>query len=191
MNKFLLATLGNIGEEYKNTRHNAGFLVADYLAAENNIKFSNQRYADIARYSKKGKEIILIKPSTYMNLSGNAVRYWLQKEKIEMINFLVVVDELALPFGTIRMKPSGSDGGHNGLKHIQEILMTQNYARLRIGIDNRFSKGKQVDYVLGKWDDDEKKQLPEIIKKSAQACETFCLAGIEIAMTTFNKLEKK
>lgn len=185
--KFLIAGLGNIGSEYENTRHNIGFKVVEELAKKYNGKFSNDRYADIAEIKIKNKSLLLIKPTTYMNLSGNAVRYWLQKDKIEVGNLMVIVDELALPMGTIRIKGSGSDGGHNGLKSIQECLSTQNYPRLRFGIGNEFLKGKQVDYVLGEWSEEEMKQLPEIIERSVKSIETFCLAGISFAMNEANR----
>lgn len=185
--KFLIAGLGNIGTEYENTRHNIGFKVVEALCKKHGAKFSNDRYADVAIFKLKGKELIVIKPTTYMNLSGNAVRYWMQKEKIDAKQVMVVVDELALPYGTLRMKGSGSDGGHNGLKHIQEVLQHQNYPRLRFGIGNQFSKGKQVDYVLGEWNEEEQKGLEPLIEKSVGAIETFCLAGIEIAMNALNR----
>ena len=185
--KFLIAGLGNIGGEYENTRHNVGFKIVEAIAAEREVSFKNDRYAHVAECKWKGKTMILIKPTTYMNLSGNAVRYWLQQEKIPLENLLVVVDELALPFGTIRIKGSGSDGGHNGLKNINEILGTQNYARLRFGIGNEFLKGKQVDYVLGEWGDEEKKTLQERINVSADAVRSFCAAGLANTMNTYNR----
>ncbi|HLP14275.1 MAG TPA: aminoacyl-tRNA hydrolase [Flavobacteriales bacterium] len=185
--KFLIAGLGNIGAEYENTRHNIGFKIADALAAKHNASFTSDRYAHVSEFKIKNKQLVLIKPTTFMNLSGNAVRYWMQKEKIEAQNILVVIDELALPFGTIRLKGSGSDGGHNGLKNIQELLQSQNYPRLRFGIAAEFSKGKQVDYVLGEWNAEEKKTLAEKIDRSVKAIETFCLAGLSNAMNEFNR----
>lgn len=184
--KFLIVGLGNIGTEYKNTRHNIGFKIADALAHKHNASFLSDRYADVCELKIKNKQLILAKPTTYMNLSGNAVRYWMQKEKIEPQHVLVLVDELALPYGTIRIKGSGSDGGHNGLKHIQEVLQSQHYPRLRFGIGNSFSKGKQVDYVLGEWSAEEQKDLNQYIEKCVNAIETFCLAGIGLAMSQFN-----
>ena len=178
--------MGNIGDEYAETRHNIGFKIVDYLALEGGVKFSKDRYADISQLKHKGKQLLLIKPSTYMNLSGKAVNYWLQLEKIEVQNALVLVDELALPFGKIRIGPKGSDGGHNGLKSIQETLNTNVYPRLRFGISNEFSKGAQVNYVLGKWNEDELKTLNERIAVAAEACKAFAHIGLERCMNTFN-----
>ena len=185
--KFLITGLGNIGAEYEKTRHNIGFKIADALCKKHKVEFKNERYAEACHFKLKGKEITVIKPTTFMNLSGNAVRYWMQKEKISTNNLLVLVDELALPFGTLRMKGSGSDGGHNGLKHIQEILASQQYARLRFGIGNTFLKGKQVDYVLGEWTDEETKSIEPLINRCVEAIETYCLAGIEHAMNNLNR----
>ncbi len=185
--KFLIAGLGNIGSEYENTRHNIGFKIADALAAKQKAVFGSDRHAFVSEFKIKNKQLVVIKPTTFMNLSGNAVRYWMQKEKIPLENVLVIIDELALPFGSIRMKGSGSDGGHNGLKSVQEVLATQNYARLRFGIAAEFSKGKQVDYVLGEWNKEELKTLDERIAKCVGAVETFCLAGLNNAMNEFNK----
>lgn len=185
--KYLIVGLGNIGEEYKNTRHNIGFTILDALAGASNIVFNpNKRYGAIAELKLKGRTFILLQPSTYMNLSGNAVRYWMQQEKIPLENVLVVVDDLALPFGTIRIRGNGSDAGHNGLKHINQILGTQNYARVRFGIGNDFPKGQQIDYVLGKWGDEEMKALPERIEKACDAIKSFGLSGLALTMTTFN-----
>ncbi len=186
MSKFLIVGLGNIGDEYAHTRHNIGFDVVDYLAKENDIKFKPDKLADVAELKYKGKQLILIKPSTYMNLSGKAINYWLQKEKITVENCLVIVDELALPFGKIRLGPKGSDGGHNGLKSIQEVLQTTNYPRLRFGIGSEFNKGAQVNYVLGKWADDEQKTLQERIKISADAIKAFAFTGLQRCMNDFN-----
>lgn len=185
--KYLIAGLGNIGSEYAHTRHNIGFDIAEVLAAKHNGSYTSDRYADVCQVKIKNKQLVLIKPTTYMNLSGNAVRYWMQKENIAVENVLVLVDELALPFGSIRIKGSGSDGGHNGLKNIQEVLQSQNYPRLRFGIGSQFAKGKQVNYVLGKWDTEEEKTLKERIDLAVNAVETFCLAGIQVAMNQFNK----
>lgn len=184
--KYLIVGLGNIGFEYEGTRHNIGFRVLDALAKASNAVFMDKRYGATAEMKVKGKTLILLKPSTYMNLSGNAVRYWLQQEKIPLENLLVVVDDLALPFGTLRLKGKGSDAGHNGLKHIQEILGTQNYARLRFGIGSDFPRGMQVEYVLGRFSEEEEKALPERLEICEDIIKTFCLAGIQTAMNQFN-----
>ena len=157
---YLIAGLGNIGQEYSDTRHNAGFMVLDAWAQASNTVFTTQRYGDVAEVSFKGRKITLLKPSTYMNLSGNAVRYWMTKLKLPVENLLVICDDLNIPFGTLRMRKKGSDGGHNGLKNIQELLGTQDYARIRVGIGNDFQKGGQVDFVLGKLDGEELKAMP-------------------------------
>jgi len=184
--KFLIVGLGNIGSEYASTRHNIGFKVLDALAGASNLFFKSDRYADVCELKHKGKMFILIKPTTYMNLSGNAVRYWMQVEKIPMENVLVVTDDLALPYGKLRMRAQGSDGGHNGLKHITQILASQNYARLRFGISSEFSKGQQIDYVLGEWNDEEKKSLTEHIERAGKAVLSFGLIGVNRAMNEFN-----
>lgn len=186
MNTYLVAGLGNIGAEYSNTRHNMGFMVLDAWAQESDTVFHIERYGSIAETSFKGRRFILLKPSTYMNLSGNAVRYWMQQEKIPLENLLVVVDDLALPFGTIRVKGKGSDAGHNGLKHIAATLGTQNYARLRFGIGNDFPRGGQIDYVLGQFSDDDMKLMPERLETAGEAVKTFCLAGLNNTMNQFN-----
>lgn len=186
MSKFLIVGLGNIGEEYAHTRHNIGFDVLDYLAKEHDLKFKPDRLADVAELKYKGKQLVLIKPTTYMNLSGKAVNYWLQAEKIALDNCLVIVDELALPFGKIRLGPKGSDGGHNGLKNIQETLNTTSYPRLRFGISNEFGKGQQINYVLGKWGDEEKKTLNDRIKIAADAVKAFAFIGLARCMNEFN-----
>ncbi len=186
MSKFLIIGLGNIGEEYANTRHNIGFSVVDYLAQEAGVSFKSNRYADVAEVKHKGKTLVLIKPTTYMNLSGKAMNYWLQTEKISVENSMVIVDELALPFGKIRIGPKGSDGGHNGLKHIQETLNTNQYPRLRFGIGNEFNKGYQVNYVLGKWSDDENKTLNERLKVASDAIKAFAFIGLARCMNEFN-----
>lgn len=187
MQKFLIVGLGNIGEEYEETRHNIGFKIVDACAKKLNTTFVSSRYASMAECSLKGRKIILIKPSTYVNLSGKAVRYWLTEGNIPYKNMLVVVDDLALPFGSLRMKANGSDGGHNGLKSIQEILQTNYYPRLRFGIENKFSKGGQVDYVLGRWTPEEEAKLDEHIAKAVDAIEAFCLIGLDRAMNLHNK----
>ena len=184
--KYLIAGLGNIGEEYRNTRHNIGFMVLVALAKASNIVFSDKRYGAVANMSVKGQQLVLLKPSTYMNLSGNAVRYWMQQEKIPLENLLVVVDDLALPFGTLRLKGKGSDAGHNGLKHIAATLGTQNYARLRFGIGNDFPRGGQIDYVLGHFSEEDMKLMPERLEMAGEAVKMFCLAGLNNAMNQFN-----
>lgn len=184
--KYLITGLGNIGSEYFGTRHNIGFRVVNALAEEAGISFTEERYGAIARMRIKNSELILLKPNTFMNLSGNAVRYWLQKENIPVENLLVIVDDLALPFGTLRLKPKGSDAGHNGLKNIQQILGTQNYNRLRFGIGNDFNRGGQVDYVLGKFKQEELNEMPDKLKQSIEIIKSFCLAGIQITMNQFN-----
>ncbi|MBL7883136.1 MAG: aminoacyl-tRNA hydrolase [Bacteroidia bacterium] len=186
MSKFLIAGLGNIGEEYENTRHNIGFKVLDYLAKENDLKFVNDRLAAVCEFRLKGRTLILIKPSTYMNLSGKAINYWLQAEKISKENLLVITDDIALPFGTLRMKGKGSDGGHNGLKNIQEILNGVDYARLRFGVGSEFHKGKQVDYVLGKWSAEEENSLEPRIKLATEMIKGFATIGLQLTMTNFN-----
>lgn len=184
--KFLIVGLGNMDSEYFGTRHNIGFEVLDHIAFNLGVTFKSATYAHIAEASYKGKKLILIKPTTYMNLSGKALKYWLEKEKVELSNSFVILDDLNLEFGSIRIRPEGTDGGHNGLKDIQEKLATNKYPRLRIGIGNQFSKGKQVDYVLGKWSEQEQKDLPEIIKLSADAALSFCFAGLTNTMNSYN-----
>ena len=186
MKKFLIAGLGNIGPKYANTRHNIGFKVLDYLAEKEEVSFTSEKLGDIARFKFKGRTFILLKPSTYMNLSGKAVNYWLQKEKIPLENLLVITDDLNLPFGSIRLKTKGSDGGHNGLKDIQHTLNTTKYNRFRFGISDEFSKGQQVDYVLGEWGEEEEKQLPERLQKSAELVKSFGTAGVNNTMNSFN-----
>ena len=184
--KYLIVGLGNIGTEYAETRHNIGFMVLDAFAEASNISFSTDRYGDVARMRLKNKQLVLLKPSTYMNLSGNAVRYWMQKENIALENILVIVDDIALPFGAIRIKTSGSDAGHNGLKNIAQMLASQAYARLRFGIGNDFPRGCQIDYVLGKFTTEEKTALPDRIKVACDAIGEFVLAGAQSAMCKFN-----
>lgn len=184
--KFLIVGLGNIGAEYQDTRHNIGFKVLDALAEASNTSFSTKRYGYVAQARVKNASLILLKPSTYMNLSGDAVRYWKSKENIETGNLLVVVDDIALPFGAIRLKAQGSDGGHNGLKSINEQLNTDAYPRLRVGIGNDFPRGAQVDYVLGNFSAEQREALPERIKVAVEAIKSFCLSGIDFTMTHFN-----
>ena len=186
MSKFLIIGLGNIGDEYTHTRHNIGFMVADAFAKNCNTTFRSDRLAFVAEAKFKGKIFILIKPTTFMNLSGKAVNYWMQAEKIKSENILVITDDLALPLGTLRMKGKGSDGGHNGLKSIQETLTTGDYPRLRFGIGNTFNKGHQVDYVLGEWTDEEKKVLPARIDMCVEMIKGFGTIGIERTMSSFN-----
>ena len=188
MIKYLVVGLGNIGPEYRKTRHNTGFMVVDRFAEKNNAPaWEDRRYGFVNRVNIKGRQIVLLKPSTFMNLSGNAVRYWMKEENIALDNLLVVVDDLALPMGELRLKPKGSDAGHNGLKHIADILGTQSYARLRFGIGNEFPRGGQVDYVLGEFDDDDLRILPERLDVACEMIKSFCLAGINITMNQFNK----
>ncbi len=184
--KYLIVGLGNIGSEYVNTRHNIGFQVLDALAKEKEISFSDARRAFKAELKHRGRTLILIKPTTYMNLSGKAVNYWMQKEKIPLENLLIITDDLALPFGKIRIRAKGSDAGHNGLKSINEMLGTNAYARLRFGIGNDFLQGQQIDYVLGKWTDEEKNTLPERIQKSIDAILDFPVIGIQQVMNRHN-----
>ncbi|MDD4644647.1 MAG: aminoacyl-tRNA hydrolase [Bacteroidales bacterium] len=184
--KYLIAGLGNFGTEYANTRHNIGFMILDAFAEASNIVFTPRRYGDLAEYRYKSKEFVLLKPSTYMNLSGNAVRYWLQKEGIEQENLLVLVDDLALPFGQLRLRKKGSDGGHNGLKHIAETLGNEDYARLRFGIGNQVKIYNTIDYVLGDWLPEEKKVLPEKIKTACDIILSYSLSGIDRTMNLYN-----
>lgn len=186
-NKYLIVGLGNIGEEYCGTRHNIGFRVVNYLHPEGVAAFQDLRYGAIARMRLKNKELVLLKPSTYMNLSGNAVRYWLDKENIPLENLLIVVDELALPFGALRLKTKGSPGGHNGLKHISTILSTDNYSRLRFGIGSDYPKGAQIDFVLSPFTLEEEVAIPEVCKEAVEVIQSFCLSGATTAMNLFNK----
>lgn len=186
MKKFLIVGLGNIGQEYQYTRHNIGFLALDRIAQQHELTFSTKRLADVSELKHKGRTLILVKPSTYMNLSGKAVRYWIEKENIPLENVLVITDDLNLPFGTLRIKKQGSDGGHNGLKNIQDELQTTQYSRLRFGISSNFTKGKQVDYVLGQWTAQEVEILSERLDKIHQAVLSFALSGVHITMNTFN-----
>lgn len=184
--KYLIVGLGNKGPEYENTRHNIGFKVADKIAETLEVYFKSTNFGWMADGKYKGRRVLVLKPDTYMNLSGNAVRYWMQKENIPLENVLIITDDLALPFGTLRMKGKGSDAGHNGLKNINEVLQTQNYARLRFGISADFSEGRQVDYVLGTWNEEENAALPERIEKFSTASLSFVFAGINNTMSAFN-----
>lgn len=186
-NKYLIVGLGNVGDEYRGTRHNAGFIVVDRLVPDGEAGFVTRRYGDVARMRLKNKELVVLKPSTYMNLSGHAVRYWMNEERIPLTNVLVVVDELALPFGTLRLKGKGSAGGHNGLKHIQSVLGTEGYARLRFGIGAEYARGQQIEYVLERFSDEERQEIDAIADEAVEVIKSFCLAGIERTMNTFNK----
>ncbi|WP_452224039.1 aminoacyl-tRNA hydrolase [Lacinutrix chionoecetis] len=186
MKKFLIVGLGNIGEKYQHTRHNIGFKILDYFAEKEELTFETQKLGDITTYKLKGRTFIFLKPNTYMNLSGKAIVYWLNKEKIPLENLLVITDDLNLPFGSIRVKTKGSDGGHNGLKDTQDKLNTNKYNRFRFGISDAFSKGRQVDYVLGEWTAEEEAKLKERLEKSTELIKSFALAGINNTMNGFN-----
>lgn len=186
MKKFLIVGLGNIGAEYSETRHNIGFKILDALANLEDANFESARLGDVTIVKIKGKSLLCLKPSTYMNLSGKALKYWMDKEKIPRENILVITDDINLPFGTLRLKTKGSDGGHNGLKDVQNVLQTSKYNRLRFGVGADFGKGRQVDYVLGKWNDDEKKALEERLHKSCELIRSFVLSGVNITMNQFN-----
>lgn len=184
--KYLIAGLGNIGSEYANTRHNIGFNVLNVMAEEENLTFEEKRYGSVAKCRFKGRQLFLLKPNTYMNLSGKAISYWMQAEKIPEENLLVVVDDLALPFGSLRLKPKGSDAGHNGLKSIQSTLGHSNYARLRFGIGDDFQKGRQIEHVLGEWNPDEKALLKDRIHLAIEMIRSFSTLGLQLTMTQFN-----
>jgi PTH1 family peptidyl-tRNA hydrolase len=184
--KYLVVGLGNIGEEYWGTRHNIGFRIVNELVESVSGSFREERYGAISRIRIKNAELIVLKPNTYMNLSGNAIRFWLQKENIDKERFIVVVDDLALPFGTLRLKPKGSNAGHNGLRNIEELLETEEYARLRFGIGNNFQRGRQYDFVLNKFDPDESEKIPEIVKRATEVIKSFCLEGVGVAMSRYN-----
>lgn len=186
MKKYLIAGLGNIGAEYVNTRHNIGFKILDRLAAQEGLEFKTAKLGTVTEYKLKGRTFILLKPNTYMNLSGKAIKHWLDTEKIPLENLLVVTDDLNLPFGSIRIKGKGSDGGHNGLKNTQQVLNTGDYARFRFGISDEFKKGQQVNYVLGEWSEEEKAKLPERLDTSVEAIKSFGLSGLGNTMSTFN-----
>jgi PTH1 family peptidyl-tRNA hydrolase len=184
--KYLIVGLGNIGDEYRGTRHNVGFRVVDALAEAQGATFQDKRYGFICKTRVKNAELLLLKPSTYMNLSGNAVRYWMQQEKIPVENVLIIVDDLSLPVGAIRMKQNGSDAGHNGLKHIAQMLSTQNYNRLKFGIGNDFPRGGQVDFVLGKFSPEDNKVINEKVPVACDAIKAFALSGMQFAMCHYN-----
>ena len=186
MKKFLIVGLGNIGSEYANTRHNIGFKILDYIANQEGISFQTVKLGEVAELKIKGRTILLLKPNTYMNLTGKAVKYWLEKENIEKENMLVITDDLNLSFGTIRIKNKGSDGGHNGLKNIQLLLNSTEYPRFRFGISDAFKKGQQVNYVLGEWDTEEKEKLKERLEISSKIIKSFALAGLNNTMNEFN-----
>ena len=186
MKKYLIVGLGNIGEKYTNTRHNIGFKILDHFAKKEQLTFETKKLGDLTTYKFKGRTFILLKPSTYMNLSGKSVLYWLTKEKIPLENLLIITDDLNLPFGSIRLKIKGSDGGHNGLKDIQDKLNTTNYNRFRFGISDEFNKGRQVDYVLSNWNDEEIQKLPERLDLSIQLIKSFGTAGISNTMNSYN-----
>lgn len=186
MKKFLVAGLGNIGPEYRDTRHNIGFQILDRLAEEAGFAFEPERLGDVGTFKIKGRPVICLKPATYMNRSGKAVRYWMDREKIPLENLLVVTDDLNLPFGTLRLKTRGSDGGHNGLKDIQQVLGTTQYSRFRFGIGADYPKGKQVDFVLGNWDEEEIKSMAERLERSSELIQSFVLAGPSRTMNTYN-----
>lgn len=190
MDKYLIVGLGNPGYEYENTRHNTGFMVLDKMAESVGVSFEDKRYGYVAETSIKGRKVFLLKPTTYMNLSGNAVRYWLQKENIDQNRLLVVVDDLSIPLGDYRLKGNGSNGGHNGLGNIQQLI-GQQYARLRMGIGSDFQRGQQVDWVLGKYTDEDMRTLQPSIDEAVEIIRSFVLAGPDITMNQFNKLGKK
>jgi PTH1 family peptidyl-tRNA hydrolase len=185
--KYLIVGLGNIGDNYKNTRHNIGFKVLDAMAQAFNVSFNDKRYGFVATTKYKGRDLTLLKPSTFMNLSGNAVNYWMKKEKIPVENILVIVDDIALPIGSFRLKPKGSAGGHNGLTNISEVLGTNDYARLRFGIGAAFDKGRQINYVLGELTSEEIKIIEEKIPTAIEVIKSFVFIGLELTMTAFNK----
>lgn len=187
MKKYLIVGLGNIGEKYDGTRHNIGFKILDHFAQQEDIVFETKRLGDLTTYKLKGRTFILLKPSTYVNLSGKAVKYWLEKEKIPLENLLIITDDLNLPFGSFRLKTKGSDGGHKGLKDLQEKLGTTKYNRFRFGISDSFGQGRQVDYVLGKWSAEELIHLPERLDKSIALIKSFVLSGVAITMNSFNR----
>lgn len=184
--KYLIVGLGNIGAEYADTRHNIGFRILDALAEASNISFSTARYGDVGTGRIKNAQVVLLKPSTYMNLSGNAVRFWMQKENIALENLLILVDDIALPFGVMRLRPGGSDAGHNGLKNIALMLGSNAYARLRFGIGNDFPRGCQIDYVLGNFTPEQENAMPDLLKTAADIVKCFCLQGLAIAMNQYN-----
>ncbi|MCB0372092.1 MAG: aminoacyl-tRNA hydrolase [Muricauda sp.] len=186
MKKFLIVGLGNIGAEYEETRHNIGFKVLDFLAEEETFTFESAKLGAVGSFKHKGKSVLCLKPSTYMNLSGKAVKYWMEKENIPLDNILIITDDINLPFGTLRVKTKGSDGGHNGLKDVQNVLQTSQYNRFRFGVGSDFGKGRQVDYVLGQWNDEENKALPARLKIATELVRSFVFAGVKNTMNQFN-----
>jgi len=186
MKKYLIVGLGNIGEKYTETRHNVGFKILDALAVKESFSFETLKLGDVASFKIKGRSVLCLKPSTYMNLSGKALKYWMDKEKIPLENILVITDDINLPFGTIRLKTKGSDGGHNGLKDIQSVLQTTAYNRFRFGVGADFGKGRQIDYVLGEWNEEEKNELTERFEKATELIKSFVLAGVKNTMNVFN-----
>lgn len=184
--KYLIVGLGNIGYEYEKTRHNIGFRIIDTLAQELGISFETKRYGAVARGRIKNAELVLLKPSTYMNLSGDALRYWMSTESIPLERVLVLVDDIAIPFGSLRLKPKGSDAGHNGLKHIAQTLGSTAYARLRFGLGSDYARGRQIEFVLGAFEPEEEAQLPELLERSCQIIRSFCLSGLQRTMNQFN-----
>ena len=189
--KYLIVGLGNIGEEYWGTRHNIGFRVVNALAEAHNARFEENRYGATCEFRVKNQILKLLKPNTYMNLSGNAVRYWMQEEGITIDHVLIICDDIALPFGTLRMKPKGSDGGHNGLKNIEAMLQTRDYARIRVGVGHEFEQGAQVDFVLGQFDDAQAREIPAIAERVISGLKTWSFIGIDKAMTQLNTKPKK
>ena len=187
MTKYLIVGLGNPGDEYKETRHNVGYNVLDAFAEASNTVFEDKRYGYVAYTSVKNCQLVLLKPTTFMNLSGNAVRYWLNKENIAGEHLLVVVDDLSLPVGTLRLRGKGGAGGHNGLHHIEQVLCSQNYARLRVGIGNGFPPGAQVDFVLGEFDADDRAAIDALMPTAIDIIKSFCLAGLDITMNQYNR----
>lgn len=185
--RYLIVGLGNIGPDYQGTRHNIGFQMVDVFANYMKAEWQDKRYGFVAKCRVKNAELVLLKPSTYMNLSGNAVRYWLAKENIPVENMLVLVDDLNLPFGTIRIRKQGSNGGHNGLGNIQSVLGTDAYARVRFGIGNEFTRGTQINFVLGQWTEEEEKALPDLLEVLKEIIPSFCLQGIDRTMNQFNR----
>jgi PTH1 family peptidyl-tRNA hydrolase len=186
MKKYLITGLGNIGPEYENTRHNIGFQILDKVAQKYDLNFASNKLGATASYKIKGRSILLLKPSTFMNRSGKAVQYWLEKEKIPIEHLLIITDDINLPFGTLRLKTKGSDGGHNGLADVQQTLQTNQYNRLRFGLGSDFPKGRQIEYVLGNWNSDEETALPERLGRCTELIDSFVLQGVNITMNTFN-----
>ncbi|PRX57346.1 aminoacyl-tRNA hydrolase [Flagellimonas meridianipacifica] len=186
MKKFLIVGLGNIGPDYEETRHNIGFMILEHLAEQEGFSFETDKLGAVGTFKHKGKSVLCLKPSTYMNLSGKAVKYWMEKEKIPLENVLIVTDDINLPFGTLRLKIKGSDGGHNGLKNIQDLLQTTQYPRFRFGISANFGKGRQIEYVLGKWNEEERASLPERLDKASELVRSFVFAGAKNTMNQFN-----